>query len=69
MGGIFLTALLWGVAGLIAVAIGAYDTMPGWFQLGSGLSILIAIGSRTGALGGLEPTANTTASAPTPAST
>lgn len=44
MGGIFLTALLWGIAGLIAVAIGVYDSMPGWFQVGSGFSIVIAIG-------------------------
>lgn len=48
MGGIFLTALLWGLAGIIAVAIGAYDTMPGWFQLGSGMSILIVIGMVAG---------------------
>ena len=48
MGGIFLTALLWGIAGIIAVAVGAYDTMPGWFQLGSGLSVIVVIGMVAG---------------------
>lgn len=48
MGGIVVTALLWSLAGTIAVAIGSYDTMPGWFQLGSGLGIVVVIGMVAG---------------------
>jgi drug/metabolite transporter (DMT)-like permease len=42
MGALFLTAILWGLGGVVLVAIGKYDDMPPWFQIGSGASIFVA---------------------------
>jgi drug/metabolite transporter (DMT)-like permease len=34
-------AVLWGLAGVALVALGRYDDMPYWFQLGSGGSLFL----------------------------
>jgi hypothetical protein len=34
----------WGLAGLILVALGRYDDMPFWFQVGSGGSLFLLYG-------------------------
>lgn len=39
--GIVGIAFFWGLAGIIMVALGRYDAMPSWFQLGSGASLFL----------------------------
>lgn len=36
-----MTALLWGLAGILLVALGRYEDMPYWFKTGSGASIVL----------------------------
>jgi hypothetical protein len=37
-------AVLWGLAGIALVALGRYDDMPHWFQVGSGGSLFLLYG-------------------------
>lgn len=44
MAGCLGIAVLWGLAGVLLVALGRYDSMPFWFQFGSGASIFAVFG-------------------------